>query len=255
MRSVSLSLQEQLRALFSLDQQVRGLRSRVDAGTRRFNAQRTKLEQFQRQAEELNDQFKKTQAAAMTLEGDANGVESKIESLRQTMSTVRNNKEYSALLVEVNTLKLEKGKYEELALEQMAKVDELKARVDEVQGKAAEQGKLVELAQKEVDEAQAEISDQLDALTKERDAAAEHIDPDTLSLYRKLADDYDGEALAQVEEQDRRRMEYTCGACFMSLPIQVVNAALTTTDRPVVCVSCDRILYVSGELKEGLVPK
>ncbi len=50
-------------------------------------------------------------------------------------------------------------------------------------------------------------------------------------------------------------MEYTCGACFMSLPIQVVNATLTSKDKPVVCSSCDRILYATKELKEALVPK
>ena len=64
-----------------------------------------------------------------------------------------------------------------------------------------------------------------------------------------------GYALAEIEEQDRRRMEYTCGACFMSLPIQVVNATLTAQDKPVTCSSCGRILFAKAELKEALIPK
>lgn len=250
-----MSVQEKLRELFILDQQVRGLRSRVDASTRRLNAQRTKLEQLQRQSDELNDQLKHAKASAANMASDSKGLNERVEKVRQVMTSVRSNKEYSALLVEVNTLKVEQEKNETKELDQMTKVEELEARAAELAGKVAEQSKLVEGAEKDVAEGQAEIADQLGALEKERDAAAEPIDADTLTLYRKLNDDTEGEALGEIEEQDRRRMEYTCGACFMSLPIQVVNATLTAQDKPVVCPSCDRILYVNAELKDALVPK
>ena len=250
-----MSVQEKLRQLFLLDQQIRGLRSRVDAAARRLAAQQAKLDQYQRQQSELHDQLQQAKAVAANLASDALASEQRIEKVRQTMATVRSNKEYSALLVEVNTLKVEQEKVQEKEIEQMTRVEELEARHLEVSDKAVEQNKLVELAQKEVDEGEAEIAGQLDELVKERDAAAEPIDPETLALYRKLNDATEGEALAEIEEQDRRRMEYTCGACFMSLPIQVVNATLTTHDKPVVCSSCQRILYVGNELKEALIPK
>ncbi|MEL7087002.1 MAG: C4-type zinc ribbon domain-containing protein [Planctomycetota bacterium] len=250
-----MSVQEKLRQLFILDQQVRGLRSRVDTAARRRAAQQAKLDQYLRQQSELHDQLMHAKAGAADLASDSLAFEQRIEKIRQTMASVRSNKEYSALLVEVNTLKVEQEKIQEKELEQMTKVEELEARHQEVTEKVDAQNKLVELAQAEVSEGEAEIAGQLEELVKERDAAAEPIEPDTLALYRKLNDDYDGEALAEIEEQDRRRMEYTCGACFMSLPIQVVNATLTTHDKPVVCSSCQRILYVNRELKEALIPK
>lgn len=250
-----MSVQEKLRELFLLDQQVRGLRSRVDSASRRLAAQRAKLDQQQRQAAELHDQLQQGKAAAANLAVDSKAAEERIEKVRQAMTSVRSNKEYSALLVEVNTLKLEKDKIGEKEIEQMTRVEDLEARHGEIDAKVAEQQKLVDGAEKEVAEGEAEISGQLDTLVKERDAAAAPIEDGTLAMYRKLLNDYEGEALAEIEEQDRRRMEYTCGACFMSLPIQVVNATLTATDQPVVCSSCQRILYVSLELKDALVPK
>lgn len=250
-----MSVQEKLRELFTIDLQVRGLRSRVDAASRRLNAQRNKLEQLERQASELNDQYMHAKASAASLETDSKGVEERIEKVRQVMAGVRSNKEYSALLVEVNTLKAEKDVYETKALEQMSKVEELQERADELNAKVKAQAKLVAGADKEVQEGQAEIADQLGDLEKERDEAAAPIAPDTLALYQKLNDDTEGEALGEIEEQDRRRMEYTCGACFMSLPIQVVNATLTAQDQPVLCSSCGRILYAKPELKEALIPK
>ncbi|MEO1236477.1 MAG: C4-type zinc ribbon domain-containing protein [Planctomycetota bacterium] len=250
-----MSVQDQLQGLYLLDQQIRGLRSRVDQAARRHTAQNNKLQQLQRQRDELHDQLQSARATAANLASDGAGVDERIEKVRQVMTGVRSNKEYSALLVEVNTLKADKSKIEDQELEQMARVEELEARHAEAQEKADAQEKLVAHAQGEVAEGRAEISDQLEALETERDGAAEPIDDETLTLYRKLADDYEGEALGEVEEQDRRRMEYTCGACFMSLPIQVVNAALTTTSKPVTCPNCGRILFVSGQLKEALVPK
>ena len=250
-----MSVQDQLTQLYRFDQQIRGLRSRVDSATRRLAAQRAKLDQYQRQASELHDQLLQAKATAANLASDAQATQDRVEKVRQTMATVRSNKEYSALLVEVNTLKIEQEKIQDKELEQMVRVEEIEGRHKEVQDKASEQGRLVDLAQNEVKEGEAEIADQLEELEKQRDAAADPIDAETLSTYRKLIDDYEGEALAEVEEQDRRRMEYTCGACFMSLPIQVVNAALTTRDKPVVCPSCQRILTVNRELKEALIPK
>ncbi|MEM6459047.1 MAG: C4-type zinc ribbon domain-containing protein [Planctomycetota bacterium] len=248
-------MQEQLRELFRFDQQVRGLRSRVDAAARRLAAQQAKLDQLNRQAEELETRLKQAKAAAASLETDSAGVDERIEKVRQTMTGVRSNREYSALLVEVNTLKVEKSRLDDEAIEQLGKVEEVQAQHDEAEAKVAAQRQLVEGAEREVAEGRAEIADQLEELEKQRDAAAEPIDDEALALYRKLDRDTDGEALGEIEEQDRRRMEYTCGVCFMSLPIQVVNATLTATDKPVQCASCGCILYVSSELKEALVPK
>ncbi len=146
-----MSVQDQLRALFVLDQQIRGLRSRVDAASRRLGVQQTRLEQLQRQASELHDQLQHAKAGASSLATDSKTLEARIEKIRGTMSNVRSNKEYSALLVEVNTLKGQKDKLETQELEQMSKVEEIEARHAEIDHKAKEQAKLVANAEREVE--------------------------------------------------------------------------------------------------------
>ena len=47
-------------------------------------------------------------------------------------------------------------------------------------------------------------------------------------------------------------MEYTCGGCFTLLPVESVNALITKTDQLTTCGTCNRILYVSAELRESL---
>jgi len=55
--------------------------------------------------------------------------------------------------------------------------------------------------------------------------------------------------MAPVHEEDRRRMEYCCGGCFMQIPVEKVNL-LARGDTLVTCGSCARILYFEAALKE-----
>lgn len=247
-----VSLQEKLYDLFLLDQQVRGLRTRLDAATRRLTLQDKKLDQLRQQQAELADQSKHAQAEVSTLEHQASDAEERVGKLREQMNSVRNNKEYSAMLVEVNTLKDEKGKLEDEALAKMSSVDDLKQRLTEVEAQVESQAKLVESAKAEVQSAKDEVGVQLDDATTKRDAAAAEVPADTQTVFERLAEQYEGEAMAQIEEQDRRRREYTCGGCYMELPIERVNAVMVKPDSLVTCPSCNRFLFIKQELKEEL---
>lgn len=250
-----MSLQEQMRALYLLDQEVRGLRSRLDAAIRRQQAQQNKLEQHQRQYAELEEQIRLGQAKAGALELQVKAAEDKIAKLREQMNTVKSNKEYSALLVEVNTLKVDKSKLEDEALARMGEVDALKQHLEQVEEKIQQQQKLVDLAAAEVASARAEVGQRLEEVTAQRDAAADQVPQEARALFNRLAQNYEGEAMAPVEEADRRRMEYNCGGCYMSLPIERVNALMMKPDDLVTCPNCGRILYLDQELKSAINSK
>lgn len=247
-----MSLQEQLHQFFLLDQQIRGLRTRLDAATRRLKIQQTKIDQLARQRQELTDQLRQVQAAASGFELESKRIEERVARLREQMNTAKSNKEYSAMLVEVSTLKNDKSKVEDQALEQMAKADLLKQEVSEVEAKVAEQQKLVAGAEAEVQESKAEVGDRLNELTAQRNAAAAELPPDVLAVFERLADANDGEAMAGVIEESRRNMEYTCGGCYMQIPVERVNALITRPSDLTVCPSCGRILYMDEQLKSSM---
>lgn len=250
--ATALPLQDQLYSYFELDQRVRAMRSRLDGATRRRDAQSHKLDQLKQAYAELEQQLKTAKAHTATLEGEADAIESKITTQRDKMNNATSNKEYSALLVEVNTLKADKSKIDDAQLESMAKADTLLAEAEELKAKVDAQTKLVENATEEVAEAQAEVGDKLKELEVERDAAGEPINDDIRKTFDRLSHTYDGEAMAEISEQDRRRMEYTCGGCYTLLPVESVNALITKPDQITTCGTCNRILYVSSELRESL---
>jgi len=249
------TLQDSLHALYLLDRQVRGMRSRLDNAERRRLALQGKLDQLTQQNQELTEQIKLTQTHANTLEHQAQGIEEKINDHRAKMTQVTNNKEYSALLIEVNTLKIEKDKIEEQALTHLTQIDELKERLDQVTQKMAQQQQMVNSAASEVKQHEEEVGERLAELTVERDEAAELVPPDLRSVFDRLSDNYDGEAMAVVVEEDRRRLEYTCGGCYLTIPVERVNALYTKPDKATACPNCQRILFLDQDLKAGLGTK
>jgi len=246
-----LSLQDQLQTYFELDQRVRAMRTRLDAALRRQAAVQRKKDQLDQQAAELTKEHKTAHAHALTLESEANGVEKKIDGLRDKMNHATSNKQYSALLVEVNTLKADKAKIEEKALESMSKVETLQSDLEALKQKIEEQTRLVEGAADDVTESEAEVGEKLVELTKERDAAGEPISAEVRKQFDRLSDVYDGEAMAQIEEQNRKRMEYTCSGCYTMVPVETVNSLLTRRESVVTCGNCQRILFVGSKLRES----
>lgn len=247
-----MTLQEKMRELFLLEQQIRGLRTRLDAATVRVGKQKTKLEQMERQRLELSDQLKQVQVKASSLEKQSNELEARIELIRNQMNSVKTNKEYSALLVEVNTFKSDKSKIEDEALGHLTKLDALRGEVAGADAKIEEQKKTLALAEGEVKAAESEIAQQLQEVTSRRDEAAKQVPDTAMTVFRKVSVLHDGEAMAVIIEESRKHKEYSCGGCYIGLPVERVNAAMRRPEDVVTCPSCGRILYLDGELKAVL---
>ena len=119
----------------------------------------------------------------------------------------------------------------------------------------ADRRKLVAAALVEVDVCREQVGQQLDDLTAKRNVAEEALPEDTRTMFNRLSGHCDGEALAEIIEEDRRNMAYTCGGCYMSVPIEHVNSLLARPDALVCCTSCSRILYIDQALKTSIVVK
>ncbi len=250
-----MSLLDDLRELFHLDQQVRGMQKRLDAATRRHNAQQTKLSQLNQQSQEVADQLKQAKVKASTLENQTKEAEQRIEHLREQMQSVRSNKEYSAVLVELNTLKVDNGKVEDELLAQLGEIDRLNEQAEAFEARVADQQKLVNNAQAEIESCRAEIGHELDSVTAKRGEAEQRLPTEIREQFNRTAHVHEGEAMAVVIEENRRRMEYTCGGCYMAIPVERVNSLMTLKDQIIFCPNCSRILYIDQELKESIGSK
>lgn len=247
-----MPLIKKLYDLFLLDKRIQGMSARLNTATRRRTTQQTKLAQTEQQHAEMTGQIKNLRAKASDLEGQATELGERIERQRHLMNTVTNNKQYSALLIEVNTVKHDQSKLEDEALERISQIEVQDHELNELATQVKEQKKLVKLAEAEVAKCQDEVGDQLDALAKDRSAAEQELPTDAQETFNRLMHIHDGEGMATVVEESRRNMEYACGGCYLSIPVERVNVLMSSDDM-VTCPNCNRLLFIDQELRATLV--
>jgi predicted nucleic acid-binding Zn-ribbon protein len=232
---------------YRADQRVREAQARLDAATKDVRIQERRVNDLAEKHKLASTKLKEAQSKQGQLDLDLKSRDAHIEKLRTQQQNAKNNKEYQAFLIEINTEKVDKAKVEEETLKLMEQVEKQQGETKELATMLqSEQTKLESMRQQitgKIQELQAEI----DSLKPERDAAAAAVPDKARTSYDKLADHWDGEALSAIAKPDRRREEYMCTACHMELVVDVYNK-LHSRDDLIFCPSCRRILYIPDDL-------
>jgi predicted nucleic acid-binding Zn-ribbon protein len=233
--------------LHQADQQLRAARERLDAAAKNVRVQERRVNDLAAKLHASQKQHKELQAKSGNLDLDLRTRDAHIDKLRTQQQSAKNNKEYQAFLIEINTAKVDKTKVEEEAMRVMEQVEkagtESAALTTQLE---AEKKKLTELAA-QIDQTLKERQAEVDALKPAREAAAAALPPKVLAEFERLSERFDGEALSALAKPDRRREEYLCTACMMDLVTDVYNK-LHSRDDLVFCPSCRRILYIPEDL-------
>jgi predicted nucleic acid-binding Zn-ribbon protein len=237
--------------LYRIDQQLEGLKGRLNTAERYLRAQEAKLREIDERVESLRSQARQLEATAHNDENESTLLEDRIAKLRERMNQAKTSKEHSALLVEINTLKADKSKYEEKALGSMSALDEVRQQLTDAERERAEVEKVRSVAEKDRDERAAEIRDRLTELEDEREKALQEVPAYALGMYKERLTFGIDSVMSPVIEQDRRNMEYTCEVSNTVLPIELVNKLLSRSE-VVTCPVSDAILYLPDDLRETL---
>ena len=179
-------------------------------------------------------------------------IKSRDESLKrrqEALNTAKNNKEYSTLLTEINVNKADNSKLENRLLEYMTAIENEEKDCLDIETQIAEQETKVEQVRLEADDKATNIEKSMSQIQTDWDKAADGIPADVLAIFRRLSDNYDGEALAYVDIAGTRRKVYTCNGCYMGLTSETVNR-LMSDDDIIKCPSCSRIVILRDEEKE-----
>ena len=237
--------------LYRVDQQLRGLTSRLDGAEKYLAEQDRQLKAIAAKQEAAAAQLKQLEASAHNDQSEASGIDARIETLRERMNNAKTSKEHSALLTEMNTLKADKTGIEERALASMQKLEELRKQVETTKEQKAEREQVRKVALKDRDERKAEIQQRLDELNAQRLKAVDEVPPEPLRIYTERLNSGAEDVMAPLQEEDRRNLEYSCGSCYTMLPIELVSILLKRGDLTK-CPSCKVILYMETELKQDI---
>jgi predicted nucleic acid-binding Zn-ribbon protein len=248
-----MDVTSQLLKLFNVEKQIRGLKGRLTAAERFLAEQDKQLAALDAKRGALESQMKTVLVASKTAEGEAARLDARMTTIKTQMDSAQTNKEYKAFLTEHNTLKAEKDRYETQVLEAMTKLDEFKKQQADLDGQRAEREKVRGVAVTDRDARAKEIEGRLRELGGERDTARAGVPAEALAVFDKLLQVRGEEAMAAIEELDRRHYEFTCGSCQRTLTMDTVNGLLSN-GRLTRCTNCGCFLYVEKELAASLQP-
>lgn len=230
--------------LQSVENRLRAVKSKLARSRRNVIIQENQVRTLQNALEAKQEEIQLTRLQADRLELELKSRDETIGKYRTALNSAKTNKEYAAILSELNTNKADNSKIENQILDLMKGIEADQAETVQIKQQIEEQKGRLEQVRKDSDAAASKHETELTAVQAEWEEAAKTIAGEPLAAFKRVAETYDGEALANVEQQDPRSDAYTCGGCFMGLTVETVNA-LMTKDEVIRCPSCSRILVLN----------
>jgi len=223
------------------------VRGRLKVRQHAVALQEKRIQQLRADWQALHDRAVQRRKDADSLELDLKEREAKVTKLRTALNTCRTNKDYAAILTQINSAKADNARLEEDALRVLQDIDAVKADAEKVRLQVeAEQKRLQDTQQSQEGEVQ-RLSRMLEELTAKRAEAAAAVPSDAMAVFDRIAENYDGDAMAVIEVHGKKPPhDYVCGGCFMGLSAEHANA-LRTRDEIRTCDNCGRILYLEPQ--------
>lgn len=197
--------------------------------------------------DELQAEMDEAASDRRAAEAEVNDLRQKVKHFQEQIALVRNQREYGALLHEIDTAKQQISDSEEKAIEAMERHDTASKRLEE---ELESFQQLDERYSAELEKWEAQKPGVAKEATELRDRVAvlrERLPRARLALFDRILKHRGGAALAPVHVVARAGKSptiWSCGACNYRVRPQTV-VAIQTQGTIETCDSCKRILYIS----------
>jgi len=172
-------------------------------------------------------------------EGELTSKEEGIKKLQSKLYLLKTNKEYSAMLTEINGVKMDNSLLEEEIIKILEEQDNLKKDLEKQQSIIKEEEKKFDEQKQKINNRIKEIEVQTKDMESKRSNAIKEIDAKILSRYERIIKGKESLAIVKVEND-------SCQGCFMNVPPQVINE-IKMNDKLIFCEMCARILYIPDD--------
>ena len=214
------------------------------------------IKEIEAHLQSLQDELNKRKETAEALTRRREELESELSEVREYItksqaksSNVKNEKEYRAILKEIDDLKRSMKSIEDDILNVMEEQESKQLQIQEQELLCERDLAKAKKNKQELEEKVRSAENELAVLQGKRDEITEKIDQRILDQYDFIRKNKDGVALAGVTKG-------ICSVCHMNLPPQRFNELLRN-DRLLTCPSCQRIIYwkdheeLQAELAQG----
>ncbi len=232
-----------LQRLQAVELKTTAIRRAIESKVRLVEIKRRNLRRAEEKLRENQLAARERQMKLDALNLDIAVREESVQKHREALNRAKTNKEYSAILAAMNTEKADNARQEGDALKWMEDVQTLTNTHAEIEAERNKLAEEVAAADSAAAAYEQECRGELDQLQATRNEFAAKIAAGALSVFERVAERHEGEALAAVVKPFPKREEYSCSGCNLKVPIEVVNA-LRTRDELQLCKTCGRILFL-----------
>jgi predicted nucleic acid-binding Zn-ribbon protein len=230
-------LKAQLELLWELqkiDLDLKGIKEEKD----RYPKEMKKLDERQKiEKERIQKEKEKIESLEKTRrqkEGDLNLEQEKIKKAEGRMSEVKTNKEYQAMLSEIDAIKEANSRIEEEILLVMDEIDELKKDLSKREKEVGVTVEKIEAERGKLKEKMAYDDQIWNEQLERREVLSKQIESKLFKLYNTLKEKRQGVGVVNAKNE-------TCQGCFVNVPPQMF-IEVQKNNALIRCPNCNRIL-------------
>jgi predicted nucleic acid-binding Zn-ribbon protein len=229
LQTVDLKIQEMERVKGEIPQRIVSLEGDFRKEEEKTLGERTELERLQKQRRQK--------------EKDLEEEVERVKKAEARVFEIKTNKEYQAVLKEIENAKKLNRQREEEILGILERIEEMQKQLGKGEKNLETKRKAVQQEVAELELQAASFADEMAGEVQQRERREKEISPDLLSKYRRLLEKRQGVAVAKVQNG-------VCHACNMNLRPQLY-IELQKQESLIICPNCSRILFWENGLDKA----
>ncbi len=226
---------ELLISLQKIDREVQKLTLLKEKIPGEIERERQIYEKINIEIDELNEKTEQAKKERRSKELETQSASDLLSNTKSKLPSVKTNKEYSALLQEIENLKNRINSLEEEEINHMESIEESQKKYKgKIKEKEEEEKKFLEIKRKKEEELES-LNKLLGKELNRKSELTTKIESKWFNQYKKIIDARKGLAVVKIEKD-------TCCGCYNSLRPQL-SIDVRQNDSIITCPYCSRILF------------
>jgi predicted nucleic acid-binding Zn-ribbon protein len=193
------------------------------------------LKAQEEQEEEERQRVEELEKERVTMEGELEMEHERIKRSQLKLLEIKTNKEYQALLKEIETGKEQNNQREEEIIQMLEEIDQLKTDHAITVDKGHTEREKIEEETARIKNRMVKVEQDIAHRQHTREEIVNELDPELLKRYNTLREKRNGIAVVLVKNEG-------CQGCYVNIPPQMYNE-VQKNNKIILCPNCHRILY------------
>ena len=226
---------EKLTQLQSLDSEIKQTTLILESIPRLIEDVDRKVQAGSRAVADAKEKLVGNQKARRDLESSVKDVKVAIAKFKRQLGEVKTNKEYTALLHEIEVSQREVDAVEEKIISEMLAADDIDEEIKTASRRQTQEQESLRADQAVLEQKKREMESRRDTLIAEREALVPLLPADQMKLYMSIFNKKGGAAMSAVKGE-------FCSLCHVRIRPQMINE-IRERAKIYLCENCGRILY------------